>query len=100
MCVFGGGRLMFSEWVFLFFEQKTGYEMRISDWSSDVCSSDLSFSFSRIQSETASNTSENRKGMRQPQLSQRPWSTNAPESSTTMSDRRKPPMTLAWMKLV
>src|SRR3546814_9543510 len=25
----------------LFFEQKTAYEMRISDWSSDVCSSDL-----------------------------------------------------------
>src|SRR3546814_1817042 len=25
-----------------FFNQKTGYEMRISDWSSDVCSSDLS----------------------------------------------------------
>src|SRR3546814_17594147 len=28
--------------VFLFFKQKTAYEMRISDWSSDVCSSDLS----------------------------------------------------------
>src|SRR3546814_5096489 len=27
--------------IFLFFEQKTAYEMRISDWSSDVCSSDL-----------------------------------------------------------
>src|SRR3546814_13772678 len=26
----------------LFFKQKTAYEMRISDWSSDVCSSDLS----------------------------------------------------------
>src|SRR3546814_4185009 len=31
MCVF----------VFCFFKQKTAYEMRISDWSSDVCSSDL-----------------------------------------------------------
>src|SRR3546814_3984139 len=29
--------------VFFFFEQKTAYEMRISDWSSDVCSSDLSY---------------------------------------------------------
>src|SRR3546814_3660338 len=37
------------EWVlgslcllfFFFFKQKTAYEMRISDWSSDVCSSDL-----------------------------------------------------------
>src|SRR3546814_2420587 len=28
--------------VFLFFKQKTAYEMRISDWSSEVCSSDLS----------------------------------------------------------
>src|SRR3546814_7983728 len=30
-------------WLFFFFfKQKTAYEMRISDWSSDVCSSDLS----------------------------------------------------------
>src|SRR3546814_1597936 len=28
-------------WFFFFFKQKTAYEMRISDWSSDVCSSDL-----------------------------------------------------------
>src|SRR3546814_10721327 len=28
---------------FFFFKQKTAYEMRISDWSSDVCSSDLGF---------------------------------------------------------
>src|SRR3546814_3047808 len=27
--------------LFCFFKQKTAYEMRISDWSSDVCSSDL-----------------------------------------------------------
>src|SRR3546814_14639787 len=27
--------------MFVFFKQKTAYEMRISDWSSDVCSSDL-----------------------------------------------------------
>src|SRR3546814_13643721 len=27
--------------VFFFFKQKTAYELRISDWSSDVCSSDL-----------------------------------------------------------
>src|SRR3546814_18724039 len=32
-CVFGV--------VIFFFKQKTAYEMRISDWSSDVCSSDL-----------------------------------------------------------
>src|SRR3546814_19658691 len=28
-------------WCFFFFKQKTAYAMRISDWSSDVCSSDL-----------------------------------------------------------
>src|SRR3546814_4757426 len=28
---------------FFFFKQKTAYEMRISDWSSDVCSSDLAW---------------------------------------------------------
>src|SRR3546814_7120488 len=28
--------------IFFFFKQKTAYEMRISDWRSDVCSSDLS----------------------------------------------------------
>src|SRR3546814_7489942 len=32
---------LLSAFVF-FFKQKTAYEMRISDWSSDVCSSDLS----------------------------------------------------------
>src|SRR3546814_2932000 len=31
--------------VFCFFKQKTAYEMRISDWSSDVCSSDLNEMF-------------------------------------------------------
>src|SRR3546814_985546 len=33
--------LCFVYFVFFFFKQKTAYEMRISDWSSDVCSSDL-----------------------------------------------------------
>src|SRR3546814_4209588 len=36
--VFGLHRLFVA---FFFFKQKTAYEMRISDWSSDVCSSDL-----------------------------------------------------------
>src|SRR3546814_17931228 len=31
--------------LFFFFKQKTAYEMRISDWSSDVCSSDLAGGF-------------------------------------------------------
>src|SRR3546814_3181521 len=38
--------MLFVSWSFVFvffffFKQKTAYEMRISDWSSDVCSSDL-----------------------------------------------------------
>src|SRR3546814_10573297 len=33
--------LFWSSFFFFFFKQKTAYEMRISDWSSDVCSSDL-----------------------------------------------------------
>src|SRR3546814_4163649 len=33
--------MLFTGAVFFFFKQKTAYEMRISDWSSDVCSSDL-----------------------------------------------------------
>src|SRR3546814_7817239 len=32
---------------FFFFKQKTAYEMRISDWSSDVCSSDLGFAVAK-----------------------------------------------------
>src|SRR3546814_2549153 len=31
--------------LFFFFKQKTAYEMRISDWSSDVCSSDLHMAY-------------------------------------------------------
>src|SRR3546814_10740042 len=38
---------------FLFFKQKTAYEMRISDWSSDVCSSDLIASSSCSRTNTA-----------------------------------------------
>src|SRR3546814_7347689 len=33
---------------FFFFKQKTAYEMRISDWSSDVCSSDLQQPFGQV----------------------------------------------------
>src|SRR3546814_7768014 len=35
--------LLGSLFFFFFFKQKTAYEMRISDWSSDVCSSDLDY---------------------------------------------------------
>src|SRR3546814_2359952 len=38
---------VYERFVF-FFKQKTAYEMRISDWSSDVCSSDLSVAAHQI----------------------------------------------------
>src|SRR3546814_9054837 len=36
---------------FVVFKQKTAYEMRISDWSSDVCSSDLMFITSGVRAD-------------------------------------------------
>src|SRR3546814_10904121 len=44
VCCFAGilsSYLTIEFFFFFFFKQKTAYEMRISDWSSDVCSSDL-----------------------------------------------------------
>src|SRR3546814_2692694 len=41
MCVSLVSLMYFVFVFFFFFKQKTAYEMRISDWSSDVCSSDL-----------------------------------------------------------
>src|SRR3546814_8365721 len=38
--------VMYCMWL-LFFKQKTAYEVRISDWSSDVCSSDLNLQDAR-----------------------------------------------------
>src|SRR3546814_5942735 len=40
--------LFFVFCFFFFFKQKTAYEMRISDWSSDVCSSDLFGGFAKL----------------------------------------------------
>src|SRR3546814_3428698 len=42
VCYYEGFICCFVCLFFFFFKQKTAYEMRISDWSSDVCSSDLS----------------------------------------------------------
>src|SRR3546814_5669552 len=41
LSLFGVFVLLCLDFVVFFFKQKTAYEMRISDWSSDVCSSDL-----------------------------------------------------------
>src|SRR3546814_6527790 len=40
---------LFVFFFFFFFKQNTAYEMRISDWSSDVCSSDLSEKFRSLR---------------------------------------------------
>src|SRR3546814_10421406 len=45
--------MLFSRVLFFFFKQKTAYEMRISDWSSDVCSSDLADIVARQADERA-----------------------------------------------
>src|SRR3546814_6649084 len=54
--------------MFFFFKQKTAYEMRISDWSSDVCSSDLWAAASRqgsiLGAKTCGATSRNCAGNR------------------------------------
>src|SRR3546814_1713060 len=49
--------------VFFFFKQKTAYDMRISDWSSDVCSSDL-FTELRILEQRLNSRSQNHGGAR------------------------------------
>src|SRR3546814_9577455 len=41
--------LVMTRIIFFFFKQKTAYEMRISDWSSDVCSSDLEDGLDQIE---------------------------------------------------
>src|SRR3546814_3262479 len=41
ICLFSVCFCLLSIYLFCFFKQKTAYEMRVSDWSSDVCSSDL-----------------------------------------------------------
>src|SRR3546814_7646811 len=65
-----------------FFKQKTAYEMRISDWSSDVCSSDLPHN--QHQRETATMASGTRKQIR--------W------TASTRRRKRKEARRRRWMK--
>src|SRR3546814_4955227 len=46
-------RITYCTSFIFFFKQKTAYEMRISDWSSDVCSSDLALGFVVKRGESA-----------------------------------------------
>src|SRR3546814_9682442 len=64
-----------------FFKQKTAYEMRISDWSSDVCSSDLS----AIRPKNAIAVSEKLGKARL--IGIRPATSQAPQNSATEATR-------------
>src|SRR3546814_5641272 len=55
--------------LFFFFKQKTAYDMRISDWSSDVCSSDLSTNSNARAVATASSPCAPRAAWRPPSSS-------------------------------
>src|SRR3546814_3263788 len=50
--------------LFFFFKQKTAYELRISDWSSDVCSSDLPPCKRRVQERSDMGLHESRRRSR------------------------------------
>src|SRR3546814_4898933 len=65
---------------FFFFKQKTAYEMRISDWSSDVCSSDLLLSDRNQASIAGILDSTNRIS--------RELANRAPEISATLAEAR------------
>src|SRR3546814_1445525 len=59
--------------VVFFYKQKTAYEMRISDWSSDVCSSDLGMAGVVVASADAQAQQQSKQNdfrIRAPQLSQ------------------------------
>src|SRR3546814_7227524 len=58
--------------VVFFFKQKTAYELRISDWSSDVCSSDLPSLSSSPRRHREGRISEARTGTRARQDARRP----------------------------
>src|SRR3546814_7765965 len=57
--------------ILFIFKQKAAYELRISDWSSDVCSSDLAPDDDTSVTRTASTVARSHEGLRQ--LTQREW---------------------------
>src|SRR3546814_5830758 len=60
--------------IFFFFKQKTAYEMRISDWSSDVCSSDLCRGrCQRSPPHAPRRGGGSRRGARRVRTGRRPW---------------------------
>src|SRR3546814_5011089 len=74
--------------VFFFFKQKTAYEMRISDWSSDVCSSDLATYRSR-SSQCHHRQYETRQELPNLRRDRRRWNTQRiPRGSHRSEERR------------
>src|SRR3546814_3249150 len=65
--------------LFFFFKQKTAYEMRISDWSSDVCSSDLDHRPRRDDGKAEGGGARAQDGAQQRQVPERQslWSTES-----------------------
>src|SRR3546814_12856351 len=58
---------------FFFFKQKTAYEVRISDWSSDVCSSDLTDVFVVAETSNAIHSDRSQPLSRTPRLDEAAW---------------------------
>src|SRR3546814_15583964 len=76
--------------VFFFFKQKTAYEMRISDWSSDVCSSDLISPAIGSSAPRASASSAGRSAIATP-----PFCSSAPILTWTKHAGRRPALSIA-----
>src|SRR3546814_3671372 len=76
---------MLSFFFFFFFKQKTAYEMRISDWSSDVCSSDL-------EHEPENESETNDRSPRRADLSRHPGGSGGERAGRcrARADRRAP----------
>src|SRR3546814_10090257 len=70
--------------VFFFFKQKTAYEMRISDWSSDVCSSDLR----RGEGDLRNAVEDDGEGFEDPRQPARPPKTQADGGTAAHAQRK------------
>src|SRR3546814_2134259 len=82
-----------------FFKQKTAYEMRISDWSSDVCSSDLLTSRSVCHSESAPPSSHRSTSRQKPAAPSNGYSIRPSPTATLRampSSLRRPPARSNW----
>src|SRR3546814_5234145 len=75
-------------YMFFFFKQKTAYDMRISDWSSDVCSSDLGLNMAKRTSLLAPAVAPQTR--REIEAENPPAATPAPPASSVRSSGKRP----------